>query len=51
MRLVFQGNTLVPSKVEDIKTLEESNLFASVSVSGDTSPMNKAPVVTPPTAE
>ena len=51
VRLVFQGNTLVPSKVEDIKTLEESNLFASVSVSGDTSPMNKAPVVTPPTAE
>lgn len=35
VRLSFEGNSLVPSKPEDLKTLEESNLFGSASDMGE----------------
>ncbi|MEY2987143.1 MAG: hypothetical protein RJB13_664 [Pseudomonadota bacterium] len=51
VQLVFRGATLVPSKSEDIKTLEESNLFASLSASKDADSTSKIPAVTSPVNE
>jgi len=51
VKLTFQGNALIPARAEDVKTLEESNLFAAVSDLGDASKLSKTPAATPVSKE